>query len=323
MKNNYIPKGYYQDDSGELYDAKGTMVSSASPMVEKLKKVKKRKGKVVDEKIVINWLGANGRNETQEISAQDIRDGTFIKKLPTSVIVDPSYSKKIRDIFRYIILSQMMNKESEDVEEHEFGWNGLHYYWEIEEEQKGYANSEYEVAVSIADILSKGEDAISAMLLAAIHGPLIKVLREAGINQDFLTLIVGESGVGKTELAKIFCDYLPYKKVVFSLGSKRGELQKKLERIADITCVIDDYNLTASNRVKERQLQILSEIIQSRSNAGKLLVDADSEQYEENEVHVVATSETIIHNVSSLNRCFLVQMDTPIENGLWKKNSKY
>lgn len=70
-------------------------------------------------------------------------------------------------------------------------------------------------------------------------------------------------------------------------------------------------------------MQILSEVIQSASDAGKILIrDALNEEID-NAVHVVATSEKMMRNISTINRCFLVRMEEIVEESLWKKIEEY
>ena len=158
------------------------------------------------------------------------------------------------------------------------------------------------------------------MVLAAVHGPMKHILEAAEIGHDFVTFLAGPTGIGKTALAKKICGYLN-KPIVLALSSERKNLRKTIQNLTDVTIVVDDFNTSASDRMVSRQLQIVSEIIQGECDAGDVVLDETSAGKRNHNTHLVITSESIICNVSTMNRCFLVNMQEAVSDYLWEKIS--
>ncbi len=246
-----------------------------------------------------------------------------MNKMPVLVIIEPSCKRKVKNVYKYIIQSQIAEMKTEKIMKYKFGWNGHKFHWDEKNMAVNWEKLSYEATIKMAKILNYKNDSVCAIVLAAIHGVVKRVLVQAGIEHDFVTLIIGESGVGKTALAKIFCEYLVDKKAVYALGSDRKELQKIMQSSNDMTLVIDDFCKSESKRVEERQLQILSELIQGASDAGKLLIRDGVDENIDNLVHIVSISEKMVRNISTINRCFLVRMEEAIEESLWKEILDY
>lgn len=98
-------------------------------------------------------------------------------------------------------------------------------------------------------------------------------------------------------------------------------MRKVIQSSSDMTVIVDDFNTSSSDRVISRQLQLVSEIIQTACDSGDLILDAASVHKRHNKAHIVVTSETTIRNVSTMNRCFLVNMQENIPSDLWDKIS--
>lgn len=256
------------------------------------------------------WIG-----EEQEFETKDIMSGKFMKELPIEVEMG---NARIRVIFQKIIQVQVRKTFTEDIVLYKFGWKGKVFHWNDEDKQGISAEQEYNAAFRVADILKEDNRTVISLVLAAVHGPLKRILLLAGIRHDFTTFIAGKSGVGKTALAKKICGSV-HKAVIFSLSSDRKQLRKRLQSMTDITVVVDDFNTSASDRVVSRQLQLVSEIVQATCNTGDVLIGETHTDQEDNCIHIVVTSESIIRNVSTMNRCFLINMEEPVPDEIWDK----
>lgn len=262
----------------------------------------------------------NGAKSSEiTISEEELLKGKFIEKLPLHVIVQPRFDKKIASIYRVIIQEQLKAHEVQEVPEYDYGWHEKKFNWQkgIEEHAGEAECEEYEIVMAVTQMLRK-EPILCGILLAAVHGPLKYPLECANITHDFVTYIVGETGIGKTEISKKICNYLPGRNIFLSLGTERKVLKEYIQNSRDITLIVDDFSTSASSRVKERQLQVMSEIIQTASDSGEILVEGEMKGTNLRRVHLVVTGETLINNYSTLNRCFVIKMEENISSDAWE-----
>lgn len=241
-----------------------------------------------------------------------------MKALPIGVVTE---NVRIGTVFRKIIQAQVSEMPIEEENIYEFGWHERKFHWLEDKCQNISRDREYGASLKVGTLLAKGDYTIIPLILAMVHGSMGGILRTAGIHHDFVTFVYGPTGVGKTALAKKTCAYLKHKPNVLALSSDRKEIRRLLQNSADMTMVVDDFNTSSSDRIISRQLQIVSEIIQAACDAGSLIIDASSIEKVHNGVHIVVTSETIIRNVSTMNRCFLVNMQENIPDNLWNEIS--
>lgn len=316
-----LPEGYvWQENKGLVREKDGKKISNAIPILtERQKKVNVNTGKQ-EEEVILQYLYSEGHKRSEMITCTEteIRTGAYMKKCPLDVVIEMGGERKVAQIYTYSIRAQLSQTDISQIIEEGTGWVNGRYYWGADEVNishligdKGYSN-----AVQMAVILAYGNDVVNALVLAAVHGTVKQLLIKAGISHDFVTYIVGKSGIGKSYLSSKICNYLSSRTLVFSLGSDRKELQRRKQNMHDITVVLDDFNRTKSSRVKEKQLQTLSEIIQSASDSGKYLIDEKSTEMVEGNTHIVVTAEERIDNISTLNRCYMVEMEEELEKDL-------
>ena len=268
--------------------------------------------------VKLQYFDADGTStlgNVQEFTVEEITTGKFMKALPIEVLTDTGSDRTLRDIFKYIIQAQIRDSKIETKEIFKDGWHKNKYHGQADKNIS--KEEEYKVAVKMATVLGKRNNAVAAVVLAAIHGPVKRVFQSAGIQHDFVTFVTGKTGIGKTALVKQICNYRQDTGVVFALSSERKELRKTLQNISDTTIVIDDFNISGSDRMASRQLQIISEIIQAACDSGGVILDETSLDKMDNCIHIVVTSEKLIRNLSTINRCFLVNMQESIPKDLW------
>ncbi|NBI87837.1 hypothetical protein D3Z47_17235 [Lachnospiraceae bacterium] len=324
--NDDMPENFCWQEGNACISLEGgkvrKKVSNAVPHVERRTKYNDYGTDNEQNTVTLQYRDSNNISvgKEQEFKESDILNGKFIKERPIEVQI-----YNMRDgtkVFLEIIQTQIANVPIEMREKFPFGWYEKNFHW-LEDQSEGISKEqEYRAAVKIAFILGSGNKVVAALALAAVHGPMQRVLIAAGIQHNFITFLAGATAIGKTALAKKMCGYLRHKDVVWALSSDRKELRKAIQNTSDVTIVIDDFNTSASDRVISRQLQIVSEIIQESCNAGKVMLDEKSMSKRNNCVHTVVTSETIIRNVSTMNRCYLVDMQEKLPDDLWQKISE-
>lgn len=282
-------------------------------LVDKIKKINYT-SETVELGVCFQTEGKIG--EEINLTLKELRKNNFAGKIPEQVLIHPKFERKIESIFGYIILAQSKNKNIVNIEEYSSaGWYEGEYKWpaKIIEKINENQHSEYELVMQLCSILQRASPVITGVFLAAIHGSIARIIVEAGIDHNFATVIVGKTSSGKTTLSQKIAGYAGAN---YSLESSRNLLKKIQIESSDMTLVIDDFNKTESYRTRDRKLQIFSELIQTACNSCAVILQKDGVEYQCYN-HCVFNSEENVHNLSTLNRMFLINVDDPIEHELW------
>lgn len=300
---------------------KHTLIANACPKVIKRLEIQDNSLGILRHILKVKFvLADNTESEILlDISEEELRSGKLQKRLPLEIISGDVSERTMTEHFVKIIKMQVAEIPVESVIHYKFGWNNLHYHWGDSGSDHLSIAEEYSAALQMLHVLEVGNMVIAGAFLAAIHGPLKSVLIQAGIHHDFTTYIYGESAIGKTELCRNLCNYVPPRNNILSLSSTRKELKKFIENKDDCTIIVDDYCKTASRGVQDRQLQSISELIQASCNSGKVLVDASSSETAYSTTHLVVTAESLVKNLSTINRCYFLQMQQRIPENIWKE----
>ncbi len=230
----------------------------------------------------------------------------------------PGARKEAGRVFEQIIKMACAGEKAVEVYANKLGWNGKRYIWDNPPEPD--TGKEYTNAVDICK-LAIGHKIIIVVLIAALHGLMKKPLQEAGIRHDYVDVIVGKTGIGKSEPVKIICNYHVGHGNIYSVGSNRKAVWMQMEGNMDQTVVLDDFCKTKSDRVGAAQDQLVSEIIQASSDAARVIIDKDSKAVADPALrrHIVMSAERMIPNESTINRCFIFNMEEPLPVEAFRK----
>ncbi|MEY8334690.1 hypothetical protein AALB53_16530 [Lachnospiraceae bacterium 47-T17] len=320
----YLPDNFYWQPGKGLMKGEGEKakrIADAAPVVSERILTIDYGNSCTKKTVRIQYQSCHDEmvGEPQEFTEEEILSGKFVKARPIEVSI--MAESTARNVFKISIQAQAKGMDPKQKDIYAFGWTGNKFHWLADAADYSEERA-YHAAVGMACLLSKENSVVTSLILAMTHGPLKRFLQAAGIQHDFVTFVVGETSVGKTALAKKICGCLKEQKTVFSLSSKRMELKKLLQDTKDVTVVVDDFNNSASDRVISAQLHTVSEIIQAASDAGGLILDDKSIGKTNNWIHLVVTSEKIIRNPSTMNRCFLVSMNESLDSDCWDEVSR-
>lgn len=226
--------------------------------------------------------------------------------------------KEAGRVFEQIIKTACAGGRVVEVYVNKFGWNGYCFIWNKPPEPD--SGKEYANAVDICK-LAIGRNVIIVALIAALHGLMKKPLQEAGIRHDYVDVIVGNTGIGKSDPLKAICNYHLESGNIYSVGSNRKAVWMQMEGNMDQTVVLDDFCKTKSDRVSAAQDQLVSEIIQASSDAARVIIDKDSKAIADPALrrHIVMSAERMIKNESTINRCFIFNMEEPLPMEAFQK----
>lgn len=230
----------------------------------------------------------------------------------------PGARKEAGRVFEQIIKTVRVGEKAVEVYVNKFGWNGTCFIWD--EPPEPDTGKEYASAIDICK-LAIGRNVIIIALIAALHGLMKKPLQEAGIRHDYVDAIVGKTGIGKSEPVKAICNYHVRHGNIYSVGSNRKAVWMQMEGNMDQTVVLDDFCKTKSDRVSATQDQLVSEIIQASSDAARVIIDKDSKAIADPALrrHIVMSAERMILNESTINRCFIFNMEEPLPMEAFQK----
>lgn len=316
-----IPDKYTWESDGLFYMGTGKKIKIIDAVPEVITYVEKTltTGKISKYLIVKLQYAARG-SEARRYGCNDSKD---IKKMVSELVqignAEPGRIRKAEEAFRYMICKQQADMSVVHEKEYEFGWNGKEFFLgDKEAEYFGEAKRQkYEAIKEVADIIIRDESNICGMLfLAAIQGTLKSIMRKIGADHDCVIYLVGETGTGKSDLARKFCDYIPEGNQAYTLDSNRKALKMQLAKLRDATVVIDDLCKTTSKGMYDKRLQTVSEIIQSASDAAPAMVDVDCKA-DFGRIHLVVTAEEKPRNPSTINRCLLLELDSRFPSPFW------
>lgn len=203
------------------------------------------------------------------------------------------------------------------------------YMWYKKKYFSGHYNvkgnfTENSCAMALCCLIVESDGFLGGVVLEAIHGPLKKPLLDAGIKHDFVGVVLGKTDTGKTSSSEKILEYPKDGGVnnAYNLASTRKDLFKTIHNATDITIFLDDLCKTKSVRTAARLFQTASEIIQLASD-GKILADNDCGNQFELRCHLYMSSEFMSENPSTINRCFIMEMEEQLSDQCWKKLIMY
>lgn len=153
---------------------------------------------------------------------------------------------------------------------------------------------------------SKMGDIFPVLLLAAIVPYIKPLLKESDIqgNTDFSVYICGETGSGKTSVAKLLTSIFVGDKNTTSLSSEKEAIHK-LSELKDTCVLIDDLHKTDSSRLKSSIEAKLSDILHQKNSAGEIKYKSKNAKIDS---MIFITAEYPPKNHSTINRCLVAEM---------------
>lgn len=146
----------------------------------------------------------------------------------------------------------------------------------------------------------------AVLFLSALTPYMKYVLPDADLIGSVVNAyVVGESGVGKTELIKLTAG-ISDTGYGINLESDMEQILSFLSRSPDRAVLIDDLNLTASANQKAKKEAKLSELIQMTFSAGEIASGEIAINLRNNALLISAEYE--LPNPSSINRCVLLRI---------------
>lgn len=160
---------------------------------------------------------------------------------------------------------------------------------------------------------SLDKDNMPVLLLSVIVAIIRPLLKEAGINDLFVTYIYGETGKGKSTYSKLLTEIYANTKNYLTLSSDIIGLRELMLQTKDFVMLADDLNISGSSRIQASKEAKISEIIQQAANGDKVKYKKE-ESYFEGLLFV--TAEYVLNSQSTINRCILVNIVKNMNTGM-------
>lgn len=151
---------------------------------------------------------------------------------------------------------------------------------------------------------------------------LQSLVMECGIPLTSVLYLRGQSGFGKTTtVRKFFALYdasgdqgLPA--LITEAGSTMAGFRENLRSARDLPVVLDDLCLSSARDSQRKRLELGAQAVREASNKGAVRTRmGEHGQKLSTEAGVAITAEFDLGTISDLNRCNIVRIDRPMENG--------
>lgn len=137
----------------------------------------------------------------------------------------------------------------------------------------------------------------------------IRPILEVTNNYDrFGIYILGESGTGKSETAKLLCSLFKEASGA-TLSSDRPDIFRLMSTYRDMPFLLDDLNSSGITNAMNKKKERLSEVLQQLSEAG--LLSIRGEIFNVGLTTPVITAETLLKSHSTVNRTLIIAYDRP------------
>jgi hypothetical protein len=124
--------------------------------------------------------------------------------------------------------------------------------------------------------------------------------------------VVGKSGVGKTEFAKLLTSLFQRDAQRVNLSSDMKTIKRALSMVSDTPVLIDDLNSSSSPSEYESKKSKASELIHMTSCAGQISSEGN-ESIDLCNKALIVTAERILSNHSTNNRCIIIACEQPFQ----------
>lgn len=146
----------------------------------------------------------------------------------------------------------------------------------------------------------------AAQLVATLAAYLRPIFEATNSFNRFGVYVLGESGTGKSETAKLLCSLFEETSGA-TLSSDKADLFLLMSTYRDMPFLVDDLNNSGIASATHKKQERLSEIIQQMSGTGILSIRG--EVFDVGRTTPIITAETLLTNPSTINRVLIIRYD--------------
>lgn len=143
--------------------------------------------------------------------------------------------------------------------------------------------------------------------LTAFLRPLLETTNNRG---RFAVYVVGESGTGKSESAKLLCSLFKEESGA-TLSSDKSDILRLMSLYRDQPFLLDDLNESHLANAMNKKRERLTEVLQQVSGTGVLSVRGET--FDVSRATPIVTAETLLTSPSTINRSLIISYDKPFK----------
>ena len=144
------------------------------------------------------------------------------------------------------------------------------------------------------------------LLIAALVPYIFPLIDEnKRVHYEFVVYIVGKSGCGKTEIAKLLVTPFTDNCNMISLSSDIDAIYD-MSAFNDCSVLFDDLNVSDSDDIKRKKERTVAAIVETKQSVGKSIIDGKNTKI--NALPFI-TAEYILKREGFINRCLIVNID--------------
>lgn len=150
----------------------------------------------------------------------------------------------------------------------------------------------------------------AALFVAALTA-FIRPILEATNNFDrFGVYVVGESGTGKSETARLLCSFFKEASGI-TLSSDKTDIFRQMSLYRDLPFLVDDLNNSNLANSMHKKRERLSEVLQQIASAGILSIRGET--FNVGLTTPIVTAESLLKSYSTLNRILIISYEKPFD----------
>lgn len=146
----------------------------------------------------------------------------------------------------------------------------------------------------------------AALFVAALTAYIRPILEATNNFDRFGIFVVGESGVGKTESAKLISQFFKEEGGA-TLSSDRPDIFRLMSIYKDLPFLVDDLNSSGIASTMNKKRERLSEILQQLSGTGVLSIRGET--FDVGRTIPIVTAESLLESPGTINRTLILAFD--------------
>lgn len=316
-----LPKGWEEKD--------GWIYSNGKPATEFIIRSKSRRthtSRNGESKLTVRCdLIAKDKKAEIDIPYDDLQNGKFKKHLPDGFVVFNVLDKPLEKLLCNSMLQTMADLPNEKTTCFSFGYNIINGQHIFNTGNRLINGEEINNWISTSDTIMKYVEPkpidtykkwISEFLESSNYPPVLLVAalvpyvfplidKSKRVHYEFGGYIVGKSGCGKTEIAKLLVTPFTDNCNMISLSSDRDAIHH-MSAFNNCSVLFDDLNASDSDEIRRKKETKVSEIIETLQSVGKSVKEGKNTKIR---ALPFITAEYTLKRESLINRCLIVNID--------------
>ena len=266
-----------------------------------------------------------GNNAEVDVPIVDLEKGEFLKNRPPFFHLLTTIDKKTEKFFCKSLLRSISGLSAEKYYRLHFGYNNINGKVVYNTGDRLINGSEINNCISTSDNIMKYVESkpidvykkwISELLKSFNYPPVLLIAalvpyifplidKSKRVHYEFGVYIVGKSGCGKTEIAKLLVTPFTDNCNMISLSSDSDAIHE-MSVFTNCSVLFDDLNASDSDVIRRKKETKVASIIETLQSVGKSVIDGKNSKIR---ALPFITAEYTLKREGLINRCLIVNID--------------